>query len=216
MRREHDSGCLTAAAQSDLKLAIRAVRTLSDFCLIAQHRSHTPKTIKYMSKYMQDFHRYRHIFGEFHASKADHNKAKGASKDLCTSQARQCTISNYFEVTARQKSNEACADRQDRHDLMKEMPIQSTCNYHKLHLLTHYAQQIVRCGLLPQYSTEIREALHKPLKEAYSRSYKVDATHQILDSYARESACKMLELNLRGWGKELNLGADTNKLVIGL
>jgi len=65
-----------------------------------------------MSKYLQDFHRYRHIFGEFGASKADHKKAKGVSKDLGKSQATQSTISNYLEVTARQKANEACVDRQ--------------------------------------------------------------------------------------------------------
>jgi len=78
MRREQDPGRLSAATQSDLNLAIRAVRALSDFCLIAQYRSHTPETIKYMSKYLQDFHRYWHIFGEFRGSKADHKKAKGA------------------------------------------------------------------------------------------------------------------------------------------
>jgi len=202
MRCEQDPERLSAATQSDLKLAIRAVRAHSDFCLTAQYRSHTSETIKYMSKYLQDFHRYRPIFGEFRASKADHKKAKGALKDLGASQAKQSTISNYFQVTARQKANEACADRPERHDLMKEMLVQATFNYRKLHLLMHYAQQIVKFGSLPQYSTEIIETLHKPLKDAYRQSNKVDATSQILDSYARESACKMLELNLCAWGKE--------------
>jgi len=84
---------------------------------------------------------------------------------------------------------------------MKEMLRQATFNYPELHLLTHYAQQIVRFGSLPQYSMEITEALHKPRKDAYRRSNKVDSTAQILDSYARESACKMLELNLCACGK---------------
>ena len=35
MRREQDHVRLSAAVQGDLKLAIRAVRALSDFCLIA-------------------------------------------------------------------------------------------------------------------------------------------------------------------------------------
>jgi len=82
MRREKDSSCLSPAAQSDLKVAIRAIRALSDFCLIAQYQSHTPETIKYMSQYLQAFHKYRHVLGEFRASKADHKRAKGASKDL--------------------------------------------------------------------------------------------------------------------------------------
>jgi len=216
MHRGQDTSRLSPAAQSDLKVAIRAVRALSDFCLIAQYRSHTPETIKYRSKYLQDFHNYRHVFGEFRASKADHRKAKGASHDLAASQARQSTISNYFQVTARQKANEASANRQERQDLVKEMLGQSTFNYPKLHLLTHYAHQIEHFGSLPQYSTEITEALHKPLKDAYRWSNRVNATPQILDSYARESACRMLEFNLCAWGKELELAPDIKNLVSGL
>jgi len=37
MRRGQDTSRLSPAAQSDLKVAIRAVRALSDFCLIAQY-----------------------------------------------------------------------------------------------------------------------------------------------------------------------------------
>ncbi|KAF8430608.1 hypothetical protein BGX38DRAFT_1074730, partial [Terfezia claveryi] len=94
------------------KIAIRAVRALSDFCLIAQYRSHTSETIQYMSNYLQDFHKYRHVFGEFRAS------------------------------------------------LVTDILGQATFNYPKLHLLTHYSQQVVQFGSLPQYSTEITEALH--------------------------------------------------------
>jgi len=67
MRREKDSSRLSPAVQSDLKVAIRAIHAVSDFCLIAQYRSHIPETIKYMSQYLQDFHKYRHVFGEFRA-----------------------------------------------------------------------------------------------------------------------------------------------------
>ena len=41
MGGEQDPGRLSAAYQSDWKLARRAVCALSDFCLIAQYRSHT-------------------------------------------------------------------------------------------------------------------------------------------------------------------------------
>jgi len=213
MHREKDGSHLSPAAQSDLKVAIRAFRALSDFCLIAQYRSHTPETIKYMSQYLQDFHKYRHVFGEFCASKADHKRAKGASKDLAASQARQSTISNYFQVTPMQKANVASANTQEQQDLVKEVLGQSTFNYLKLHLLTHYVQQIVQFGSLPQYSAEITEALHKPLKDTYRRSNRVDASPQILDSHDRESACRILVLNLCAWGKELNFGSYIKDLV---
>jgi len=99
---------------------------------------------------------------------------------------------------------------------VKEMLGQSTFNYPKLHLLMHYVHQIERFGSLPQYSMEITETFHKPLKDAYRQSNRVDATPQILDSYTRESACRMLELNLCAWGKELELAPDIKNLVSGL
>ncbi|KAF8426488.1 hypothetical protein BGX38DRAFT_1147120 [Terfezia claveryi] len=172
IRRETATSRLTPAAQADVKIAIRAVHALSDFCLIAQYRSHTPETIQYMSNYLQDFHKYWHVFGEFRASKADHRKAKGASKDLAATQAHQATISSYFMV--------------------------------------------VQFGSLPQYSTEITEALHKPLKEAYKRSNRVDATVQILYTHARDHAFKMLELNLCAWDKEVKFDYDIKALVVSM
>ncbi|KAF8442651.1 hypothetical protein BGX38DRAFT_1075362, partial [Terfezia claveryi] len=43
-------------------------------------------------------------------------------------------------------------------------------NFPKMHMLSHYSTQITDFGSLPQYSTKITEALHKPLKDAYRRS----------------------------------------------
>ncbi|KAF8416671.1 hypothetical protein EV426DRAFT_711866 [Tirmania nivea] len=214
MRREKETSRLRPAAQADVKIAIRAVRALSDFCLIAQYRSHTAETIQYMTKYLQEFHKYRQVFGEFRASKADQNKAKGASKDLALTQACQATISSYFPTTTTQKANEASANRLEREHLVTDMLGQSTFNYPKLHLLTHYAEQIIQFGTLLQYSTEITESLYKPLKDAYKRSNKVDATIQILDTHIRDHAFKMLELNLCAWDKEVTFDTEMKALVM--
>ena len=69
MRREKDTIRLTPVGQADLKIAMRDVGALSDLCSIAQHLSLMSKTIKYMSKYLQDFSTSGHVFGEFRASK---------------------------------------------------------------------------------------------------------------------------------------------------
>ncbi|KAF8433379.1 hypothetical protein BGX38DRAFT_1075920, partial [Terfezia claveryi] len=98
--------------------------------------SHTPETMQYMSNYLQDFHKYRHVFGEFRTS-------------------------------------------------------QAIFNYSKLHLFTHYLQQVIQFRSLLQYSMEIIEAIYKPLKEAYKQSNRVDATVQIFDMHARDYAFKI-------------------------
>ncbi|KAF8433158.1 hypothetical protein BGX38DRAFT_1071156, partial [Terfezia claveryi] len=58
-------------------------------------------------------------------------------------------------------------------------------NFPKMNLISHFVEQIAKYGSLPQYSTEICEASHKPLKDAYRRSNHINALPQILRSYTR-------------------------------
>ncbi|KAF8433169.1 hypothetical protein BGX38DRAFT_1102108, partial [Terfezia claveryi] len=58
-------------------------------------------------------------------------------------------------------------------------------NFPKMHLISHFADQIAKYESLPQYSTEICEASHKPLKDAYWQSNHVHAVPQIIHAYTR-------------------------------
>ncbi|KAF8433853.1 hypothetical protein BGX38DRAFT_1101642, partial [Terfezia claveryi] len=120
-----------------------------------------------MNQYLQEFHQFRHIFGEFRASKADRGEAAKASKDLAEAQAQQATIDQYFKLTATQRAKKGADHREERQQAVHEILQQGTFNFPKLHLLSHYDSQIIDFGTLLQYSTEITEALHKPLKDAY-------------------------------------------------
>jgi len=51
------------------KRALRCVRVLVDFNMMAQYRSHTPDTIAYMEEYLDQFHRMKDIFFEFRVTK---------------------------------------------------------------------------------------------------------------------------------------------------
>jgi len=68
-----------------------------------------------------------------------------------------------------------------------------------MHLLSHCGSQITDFGSLPQYSTEVTEALHKPLKDAYRHSNRVDAVEKILDRITGDYAIRIRELNLIAW-----------------
>ena len=83
---------LSPAAQGDSKVAIRCVRAIADFCLMAQYRTHTSQTIGYMNEYLRQFHQHMHIFSEFRASKADHQEAAKVSQGLAEGQTQQATI----------------------------------------------------------------------------------------------------------------------------
>ncbi|KAF8416615.1 hypothetical protein BGX38DRAFT_1280908 [Terfezia claveryi] len=110
LRQIQDVPSLFAAGQADAKIAIRCVRALTDFCLMAQYRSHTPQSIEYMNQYLQEFHQFRHIFGEFQASKVDYGKAAKASKDLAEAHAWQATIDQYYKLTAIQRAKKGADD----------------------------------------------------------------------------------------------------------
>ena len=51
------------------KRALRCLRALVDFNMVAQYRSHTSDTIAYMEDYLEQFHKLKDIFLEFRVTK---------------------------------------------------------------------------------------------------------------------------------------------------
>ena len=66
-----DATVLSAGAQVAAKMAIRCVRYLTDFCLMAQYHRHTPQAMGYMDQYLQKFYDSVQVFSEFGATKKD-------------------------------------------------------------------------------------------------------------------------------------------------
>jgi len=76
-------------------------------------------------------------------------------------------------------------------------------NFPKMYFISHFVEQISRCGSLPQYSTEICAVLHKPLKDAYRRSNHINMMPQIIQTYTCAHSFAMPERNLEEWIIEL-------------
>jgi len=77
-----DTASLSARAKADSKKAIRCVRHITDFCLMAQYGSHKLQTIENMDEYLRKFHDNLSIFSDFRATKKDHQSTKQASREL--------------------------------------------------------------------------------------------------------------------------------------
>ena len=195
MRQTMDAGSLSAAAQWECKIAMRCIRGITDFCLIAQYRNHASHTIVHIKKYLHEFHQLVHILREFRPTKADREQPTKAAKELAGGQARQAMIEQYFTPTATQRGKLSSVARVERQQLVHDILQQGTFNFPKLHLLTHDGAKIQDFGTLLEYSTEITEALHKPLKDAHRRSNRVDTTEQILDTMSRDYAIRMTQWN---------------------
>jgi len=168
-----------------------------------------------MDEYLRKFHDNLHIFSEFRATTEDHQSAKQASRELAVDQheARQGKLEEYFQLSTTKRKNMATEERRERQQVVQEVLSQANFNFSKIHLLSHYNIQIRNFGSLPQYSTEVTEALYKPLKDAYRRSNHVNATEQILDMINREHALRIRELNIEAWSHELQVDRQILDLI---
>ena len=210
IRRSADNLRLTPAQTTDANKAIRAVRYLTDFHLLAQYRSHTPQTIGYMRTYLTKFHETKGVFLKYRAGKVQSQKAKLAVKEH-SSASRQEISAARTKGTSKTQLNKLSKDLRLEHELLKKDILEegSHWNFPKMHMLTHYAEQIPKYGQLVQYSTEVGEAYHKPLKDAYRRSNHVNATPQILNTHERDHAFAMREMNIAA----LNAQKEPDRLI---
>jgi hypothetical protein len=168
---------LGVAVSGDFAKALKCIRSLIDFHLMAQYRSHTTSTLNYTESYLDDFHKHKDIFLEFRAHKRTVKDPRNRTKALNASgsQSAQRGLEEIREIRER-----------------------SHFNFIKLHVLSHYREHVKHFGSISQYSTDISElAQVRQIKEAYAASNKVDAATQILDYRGRWLALEIRMQNLK-------------------
>jgi len=176
------------------KRALRCVRALVDFNMMAQYRSHTPDTIAYMEEYLDQFHMMKDIFLEFRVTKRTQRKVEKQRKEI----RRQRAL-----MRERVATSQRCRMRHDDRDEEDELRMdmihgESHFNFIKMHLLRHFCDHIRQFGNILMYSTEIAELAHKTqIKEGWLQSNKNNAARQIVHSYGRQHAIRMRLLNLQ-------------------
>jgi len=190
------------------KRALRCVRALVDFNMMAQYRSHTPDTIAYMEEYLDQFHRMKDIFLEFRVTKGIQAKVDKQRKEIRRQRAR---MRERVATSQRRRMRNDDPDKEDelRMDMIHG---ESFFNFIKMHLLSHFCDHTRQFGNIPMYSTEIGELAHKTqIKEGWRQSNKNDATRQIMHSYGCQHAIQMRLLNLQSLK---NCGADLSPNVL--
>jgi len=187
----------TLAQHGPFRDAIRCVRAVVDFSLMAQYRSHTEDTLGYMEQYLKDFHRYKEVFQEFRTSKKTRDEADANDEQLRLDLERK--LKEAGRVSAAKRRRLLDANRTQRTDEREEiLRNRSHFNFIKLHLLVHYCSHVRKFGNIPMYSTDVGELAHKvQIKEGYRHSNKNDASRQILEYYGRVHAVSMRLLTLR-------------------
>lgn len=216
LRRKTDVSRPNTDQQRDFERAISCVRHLTDFHLYAQYRRHTDATVKYMANSLRLFHQTKDVFLQYRAGKTVRKEAKDAIR-LMSDRQRETFATNRPNMTPAARKRQLERDQKERAIHLQEL-LEEKAHYNipKIHLLSHYADQIPLFGSLTQYSTEICEASHKPLKDAYRRSNHVEATPQIISRYARDHNFHMHTQNLRSWASALDSMPSEIKAIVGV
>jgi len=151
--------------------ALTCVRSLVDFTMMAQYRSHTPETISYMEEYATQFHDTKDIFLEFRIAKRTQEKPHELRKELGCQRAQM-----RERVPPSQWCRIRNVDRETENDQSMElMHSESSFNFVKLHLISHFRDRIYMFGNIAMYSTEYREVAHKEqIKDGWRRSNTID------------------------------------------
>jgi len=203
LRQKANQPHLTGGQVQEFHKAIQCVCSMTDFYLITQYDSYTDKTISYMQEYLRRFYDTKDVFLRFWASKGAKKAAAEAHKNLLREQS-QASISNLTMLEKAkmcQENNLECRELVD--DILKEG---THYNFPKMHLISHYAEQILKFRALGQFSTEISECMHKGLKDAYHHSNKVNTTSQIITNHTRDHTFIMKDLTIKAWAEAKETG----------
>ena len=185
--------------------AIRCVRALVDFHLLAHFESHTLQTLDSLVSRLNAFYDGQDVFLEFRASeraKEDANAAVDAhlsaseqGSDVAPPPAKRRRMGRPRQLDE--------ATSQLRIGVLKD---KSHFNFPKNHILRHFRDHVERMGSLPFFSTEMGERAHKEqMKVGYQRSNKQNFDAQIVARIARTTAMDIRAQNLRQLAKEGHL-----------
>jgi hypothetical protein len=174
------------------------VRSIVDFTLMSQYKSHTDETIQYLEQYLKAFHDHKDVFKEYRKDKSTTRKVREVTTRIRSENSEVLNQHRLSGATAAKRRRIADEQRRDLDGVVADIYEEDVdFNFVKIHLLSHFGDHVRRFGNIQMYSTESGETSHKTMiKEGYRRSNKNDASHQILRTYARLDSFKIHEMNV--------------------
>jgi len=193
LRRNTNQARPTGGQLQEFNKAILCIRSITDFYLMTPYPSHTDQTVSYLQQYLWEFYETKDVFLRFRAGKKAKKAAAEAHKNILKEQSQ----ASIADLTTSAKLKMRQENRLERQEVLGEVLREGAhYNFTKIHLISHYAEQIPKFGALGQYSTDISESMHKGFKDAYRRSNKVNATSQIITTYTRDHTFTMKDLTI--------------------
>src|SRR5437588_1309554 len=189
----------TDAQRQPFRAATRCVAAVFDFHLLAQYKTHTETTLKYMHDSLKAFHEEKSIFQEFRVGKRAKKGIDKSVAELASTQAAETLGRKRSGESATKRRRVALRQREELAAMREdEAVMKAHFNFIKMHLMEHFGSTVQQFGSIPLFSTDVSELAHKTqIKESYRQSNKNDVATQILDNYSHVHAFGMHVLNLR-------------------
>ena len=171
----------TEIEREDFPTCLQCCCSLISFIQYARLPRHTSTTLRLMEEHLLRFHESKKVFLEFRAGVKARTEAAELGRDM------------RMEEKAKPPAPMSRTQKQVRQQLLsrnineaEKLKKEELSNYDipKLHTCQHARRNIIRHGVLGQYSTDFPECNHKLLKEGYVHSNKNNATVQILQYHA--------------------------------
>jgi hypothetical protein len=167
--------------------------------MYARYKSHDDATLSYMEDTLHRVHTFKDVSILSRASK----KAKGKANALRTELVKKQQVdkeTNGEPWTPSKKWREMNAQRDyssQEIDISKELD--ADFNFPKIHLMSHWAEQIHQYGALQQYSAERHEQAHKTyLKDGWNASnHNLNYLPQVITFQHRILCFEIRELNVQ-------------------
>jgi len=179
--------------------AIECTRALLEFYMYGRYKSHDDATLSYMEDALHRFHTFKHGFLLGRAGKQAKAKANALRTELVEKRkVDEKTNAETWMPSKKRREMNAWRDYISHEiDISKELD--ADFNILKIHLMSHWAEQIRRYGALQQYSAERHEQAHKTnLKDGWNTSnHNLHYLPQVITFQRRILCFEIRELNLQ-------------------
>jgi len=179
--------------------AIQCTHALLQFYMYARYKSHDDATLSYMEHALHHFHTFKDVFLLGRAGK----KVKAKANALGTELVKKWKVdeeTNAETWTPSKKWREMNAWRDYiSHEIDVSKELDANFNFPKIHLVSHWGEQIRWYGALQQYSAERPEqALKTSLKDSWNASnHNLNYLPQVITFHCPILCFEIRELNLQ-------------------
>jgi hypothetical protein len=131
----------TTTEKHTFRKAITCVKAIIYFHLMAQYRSHTEATLKYMEDYLDDFHQNKDVFCQYRAGKVAKRTAENLRKELGKALEANRTSGKDWERLSKVQKRRLVDEEKTwiKSKVKSFLEEESKFNFIKLHLLALFS-----------------------------------------------------------------------------